>query len=94
MAQRAAIFVFGQHGCPACSEYIPRFKRIAGPFRRQLPIGVYDIARDGRHALQLANDMRIRATPTTVVLRGNAVRSFVGALPDAQVRALLESATR
>lgn len=91
MSTPAAVFVFGAHGCPACTEYVPRFKRIAGPYRNRFPIGVYDLARDGQHANEFASRLGIRATPTTVVMthRG-AIHKKVGALGDAQIRELLE----
>lgn len=93
MPERAAIFVFGQHGCPACEDYIPRFKRLAMPYHRVLPVGVYDLGRDGRHANELAQQMGIRATPTTVVMRGSRIRSFVGSLPDHEIAELLRAAS-
>lgn len=90
MSRPAAVFVFGQFGCPACSEYIPRFKRVAGPYRRHFPIGIYDLAKDGPHANEIATRLGIRATPTTVIMttRGS-LHKRVGALGDADIRALL-----
>lgn len=91
----AAVFVFGQMGCPACATYIPRFKRIAGPYRKRLQIGVYDLARDGQSANEFASRLGIRATPTTVVMnRRGGLHKQVGALGDAQIVQLLDSAAR
>jgi thioredoxin-like negative regulator of GroEL len=88
----AAVFVFGQAGCPACLGYIPRFKRIAAPYRGRIQIGVYDLARDGQHANEFASKLGIRATPTTVVMnRRGGLHKHVGALGDAQIKQLLDS---
>jgi len=88
----AAVFVFGQAGCPACAVFVPRFKRIAGPYRKRIQIGVYDLARDGRHANDFASKLGIRATPTTVVMnRRGSIHKHVGALGDAQIKQLLDS---
>lgn len=93
MPTPAAVFVFGQTGCPACAAYIPRFKRLAAPYRQRIQIGVYDLARDGQHANEFASKLGIRATPTTVVMnRRGSLHKHVGALGDAQVKQLLDSA--
>jgi thioredoxin-like negative regulator of GroEL len=84
------VFVFGQAGCPACSEYIPRFQRIAAAFRRRFPIGVYDLARGGQRVQELATTLNIKATPTTVVMSRGHIRRHVGALAEAAIRELLE----
>jgi thioredoxin-like negative regulator of GroEL len=93
MPERAAIFVFGQAGCPACEDYVPRFKRLSAPYWRQLPIGVYDLARDGKRANELASAMGIKATPTTVVMVGNRMRSVVGAVSDQEIAQMLRAVT-
>lgn len=91
MTRPTAVFVFGQAGCPACSEYVPRFKRLAAPYRNRFPIGIYDLARDGQRVNEFASKLGIRATPTTVVMnRRGGLRKLVGALTEAQIRELLE----
>ena len=86
----AAVFVFHQHGCPACAQYLPRFKRVASPFRAAYPIGIYDLAKD-KHGQEFATRLGgIRAVPTTVVMtdRG-ALHKHVGALDEATIVRLL-----
>jgi thioredoxin-like negative regulator of GroEL len=85
------VFVFGQAGCPACSEYIPRFKRIAAAFRQRFPIGIYDLAKDGHRAQEMATTLDIKATPTTVVMNRGRIQKHVGALAEAAIRELLGS---
>ena len=83
-----AVFVFGQAGCPACEEYLPRFKQLASgsPF----PVGVYDLAKD-RKANDFATRMGVSATPTTVVMdRHGRLHKTVGAVTDSAIRALLK----
>jgi thioredoxin-like negative regulator of GroEL len=87
----AAVFVFGQAGCGHCTEYIPRFQRLARAYQKAFPIGIYDLAKD-KHAVEFADRLGgIRVTPTTVVMshRGS-LHKHPGALTDAQVRAILE----
>lgn len=90
MPKPAAVFVFHQHGCPACAQYLPRFKRVAGPHRAAIPIGIYDLAKD-QHGRAFADRLGgIRAVPTTVVMsdRG-ALHKHVGALDEATIARLL-----
>ena len=83
-----AVFVFGQAGCPACADYVPRFKRLAAsaPF----PVGVYDLAKD-RHAQGFADKLAIRATPTTVVMAGGRLRKVEGSVSNTEIVKLLRS---
>lgn len=88
---RPAVFVFGQTGCPACTEYVPRFKRLAEPYRRRFPIGIYDLAKDGQHANEFASRLGINATPTTVVMTSRGtIAKHIGALAESAVKALLD----
>lgn len=82
-----AVFVFAQHGCPACDEFLPRFKQLAGgaPF----PVGVYHLG-DGGRGDELATALKINATPTTVVMtRGGKFLKKVGAIADRALQTLL-----
>lgn len=90
MPKPAAVFVFHQHGCPACAVYVPRFKRVASPFRSAFPIGIYDLAKDP-HGRAFADRLGgVKAVPMTVVMsdRG-ALHKHVGALDDATIARLL-----
>ena len=89
-----AVFVFAQHGCPACENYVPRLQQLAAgaPF----PVGVYDLASDD-NANNFASKIigRVTAVPVTVVMsRSGKLRTHVGALGDAQIRQVLASALR
>ncbi len=89
MAQ-PAVFVFAMHGCGACEEYLPRFQQLAGPYRRQIPIGIYDVAKGGRAAM-LGDKLGVKATPTTIVMDGHGrLQRFVGALGNTAINQLLK----
>ncbi len=87
-----AVFVFAMEGCGACEEYLPRFKQIAGPYRRALPIGIYDVSKGGKPT-EFGDKLGVRATPTTIVMdrRGHFHR-VVGALADRAIKQLLDRA--
>jgi glutaredoxin len=87
MPSRAAVFVMT--GCPACHEYIPRIKRVAG--RLGVPLAIHDITKNPRSAA-LANAQKVKATPTTFVQSGNGrSKHKVGAISDADIEKLLGS---
>lgn len=91
MAQ-PAVFVFAMQGCGACEEYLPRFQQLAGPYRRRIPIGIYDVAKGG-HAAMFGDKLGVKATPTTVVMDGRGhLKRFVGALGNAAINQILRQA--
>jgi thiol-disulfide isomerase/thioredoxin len=78
-------------GCGACEEYLPRFQQLAGPYRREIPIGIYNV-QDGRGA-HFGDKMGVKATPTTIVMdKHGRLKRFVGALGNAAIRELLKHA--
>lgn len=86
-------FVFVQQGCAHCEVFLPKFQHVAQQYRASLPIGIYDLARDGRHANYLATKLNIRATPTLVILdsRGR-LHKHEGSMTEAGIRRALEQA--
>jgi thioredoxin-like negative regulator of GroEL len=77
-------------GCPACEEYMPRFKNACSRNPPSCPVGVYDLASDPR-ANEFATRLGIRATPTTVVMdRRGKLHKFVGALADSKILQILK----
>jgi hypothetical protein len=86
------VFLFVAEGCPACHEFLPRFKNAAAPARaRGVPIGIYDLARD-RHARYLAQKLAISATPTTIVLtRAGKLRRYIGGITATEVKRAIAS---
>lgn len=89
MVKKPAVFVFAMHGCGACEDYVPRFQQLAGPYRGNLAIGVYDLAKGGRDAM-FADRMGVQATPTTIAMdKHGRLRRVVGSIADSAIRTLL-----
>ena len=88
------VVVFHQSGCPACSEYLPRFKRIAVKYRSQLNIQTPNVNRADKRIQDAAVAYKITAVPTTVVLDANdkLLKRAVGSLSEAQIAKLFEFA--
>lgn len=86
MSPRALVFV--ARGCPACHDFVPRFRRVAE--RLGVPYSIGDIATNPG-ARASANRFGINATPTTVT-RGprGGVHKSVGAVSDAEIAKLLQ----
>lgn len=79
-----AVAVFVQPGCGACEEFVPRFSRIAAPLPAQgVGVHVVDISKFPTTAQQF----KVNATPTTVVLTNSSGggRRLVGAADDAEI---------
>lgn len=88
--QGPAVIVFVQKHCPACHEFMPRFKRLVEPYRGcGVKIYAPDVAED-RGAQKLADKYKIEATPTMVVISaaGRATK-IAGAVNDAAIEKAL-----
>ena len=64
---RCVIIVFVMKECPACHEYVPRFRQVAQQFSGKVPSVIFDVESPQGHPL--ADQFDIQATPTTMVLR-------------------------
>lgn len=82
------VIVFVQAHCPACHEFLPRFKAIAAPYQHcGMQMFVPDVSRQWDHSAQeSANQFEIKATPTMVVVsRSGAVKKLEGSVSDARI---------
>lgn len=87
------VVVFVMEGCPACTEYLPRFQRVAALYHAHFPIYVLDAAADDAEIQRLADRTKVKATPTTLVMqRGPGVYKTEGAVDDADIQGILQSA--
>ena len=92
------VVVFYQHGCPACDEYLPRFKRIAARYDRCVPVLYVDLGKSEHE--NLIAKFGPRFTPATVVWRPpswrrpEGVRSWESAMPDSSIEGLFQLAAR
>lgn len=85
------IVVWGQEGCPACDEFIPRFRRVAKKWARCVPAVVVDA---GAYT-DAADSFRVQSTPTTMILRHGRKSLFLldGATDDASIERLFAYAS-
>jgi thiol-disulfide isomerase/thioredoxin len=72
------VVVFHQSGCPACAEYLPRFRRVAVKYRAHLNIQTPNVDRSDKRIQDAAIAYKINA---------------IGALTEAQLTKLFEFAT-
>ena len=88
------VIVFVMDGCPACENYLPRFKRIAKPYSKAgIQIAVFDANSKDDRVQDFADRINVRATPTTAVLpRGQGLVKVEGAVDDATIKQLLDLA--
>ena len=88
------VVVFHMDGCPACKEYVPRFKRTALRYRNHLNIQSANISRADKRIQDAAVKYRIHAVPTTLVLdeHDKAIKRVTGAIETEQIEALLKLA--
>lgn len=59
------VVVWSQEGCPGCSSYLPKFRKVAPKYQTCIPSIVVSAENFGR----AADHYRIRVTPTTSILR-------------------------
>lgn len=68
-----AVIVWTQDGCPACEEYLPKFRNVALQYAKCMPVIVADV-----NAFPRAADVfRVSATPYTIITRYGQ-RGFAG----------------
>lgn len=77
------VVVFGMEGCPACGEYIPRFRQVAQAWGPRVPSFVVEAYAQA----EAADFYKISDLPTTLVLRYGAVVGYphVGAVDTAEI---------
>lgn len=89
------VVVFHQTACPACEDYIPRFKRIAVRYRAHLNIQIANLAHATKRVQDAAEHYSVTAIPTTLVLDANdkLLKRTVGAITDKQIENVFTFAT-
>jgi hypothetical protein len=91
--KRPCVIVFLQAGCPACSEFHPRFTRASAALRRRgLRVHAVDLGAPG--VARAADYFGVRATPTTIGLGRHGNWKLEGAVGDAEIRSLLAAVVR
>jgi thiol-disulfide isomerase/thioredoxin len=86
--QGPAVIVFIQKMCGACHEFMPRFQRIAEPYK-QCGVALYapDVGNEKDKKAQAAAEFyKIEATPTMVVISARGrVKKIEGAVEDEEI---------
>lgn len=92
---RKGVVSFVMAGCSACHNFVPRLVKLGAPYRaRGLPIMLIDIDKSAR-GQALANQYKVSATPTTLVIGNGRIKMRrVGAVDDAVIAQMLDSAFR
>ena len=88
------VIVFHMKNCPACHEYLPRFKRLAVKYRAHLHIRTVDINVSDKRIQDAAIAFKIEAAPTTLVLneKDKVLKRKTGGIPDTEIAKLLQFA--
>lgn len=85
-----AIVVFGMEGCPACSNFLPKFRKIAQQ-HNNIPAFAVDSSKPENAGA--ADHYGITVTPTVVLMRyGKLVKKFEGEGSKADVEKLFRFA--
>jgi thioredoxin-like negative regulator of GroEL len=88
---RVVVVLFTMNGCPACHEFRPRFRKLAEPYGRYMPIVMADV--DDPRFEGLAERLQVRELPVTFALRRpHGMIRVVGNVPDAHAKWLLDVA--
>jgi hypothetical protein len=87
------VVVFHMHSCHACTDYLPRFRRVAVKYRPFVAIKQV-LATSGN--VGVLDKYKIRAFPTTVILDASEklIRRVEGSLPVREIEEIFEKAAR
>jgi thiol-disulfide isomerase/thioredoxin len=88
------VVVFHMDGCPACHDYLPRFRRIAVKYRPFLAIKAANISVPSNATV--ADKYKIAAAPTTLVLdaEDKVLKRYKGALDAKSIEAIFVEALK
>lgn len=86
------ICCFVQEGCGACTQYLPRFEKVANEFKACVPSV---IVRADQHP-ELADAYWVRSTPTTLILHHGRRSPYLidHAVSEKELRALYGTVLR
>jgi thiol-disulfide isomerase/thioredoxin len=90
------IVVFHMRGCPACKEYLPRFKAIAAKYKDLVVTATPNVDKADKRIQDAATKYKVTAAPTTVVLDANdkLKKRVVGGIDNGSIEALFAFATK
>jgi len=86
------VLVFHQgETCPACKEYLPRFRKLAEPYKSKIGIRSINLNKVDKTVQDAGQKFKIAAVPTTLVI-GNGdkvLRKAIGNIDNAKIAKLL-----
>jgi thiol-disulfide isomerase/thioredoxin len=87
------VVVFHSNDCPACKDYLPRFRRVAVKYRPFVEIKHVTL---GPKTEKTFDEYKIRALPTTVILDANQkiVKKVAGSVEVGVIGKIFEAATK
>ena len=89
------VVVFAMKGCEHCEEYVPRFQKIAAAYKAKFPVLILDAATKDAETQRFATQIGVGPVPVTAVLRrGPGIYKVVGSVTDAEIRQILDLASR
>jgi thiol-disulfide isomerase/thioredoxin len=90
MATSVLVFHQGET-CPACKEYLPRFRKQAEPYRTRLDIRSINLNKADKAVQDAGQKFKITSVPTTIVLgaKDKVLRKAIGNIDDKKIAALL-----
>jgi thiol-disulfide isomerase/thioredoxin len=86
------VLVFHQAAsCVHCKEYLPRFRKLAEPYRRKVDVRSLNLDRADKATQDAGVKFKIHAVPTTIVLGASerVLRRKEGNLSDVEIAKLL-----
>lgn len=87
-----SVLVFHQgDSCPACREYLPRFRNLALPYKSRIDIRSINLNKADKAVQDAGQKFKITAVPTTLVLGDGdkVLRKKIGNIDNAAIAKLL-----
>ena len=90
MANSVLVFHQGET-CPACKEYLPRFRKLAEPYKSKIDIRSINLNKADKAVQDAGQKFKIAAVPTTLVLGANdkVLRKAIGNVDNVKIAKLL-----
>lgn len=86
------LVVFWASWCPSCRFLDPTIEELAKEYQAKVKIGKIDVDKSPRLAQKLAQEFRLRYTPSLIFIKEREVRSIlIGAHPEETIRQNLDS---
>jgi thiol-disulfide isomerase/thioredoxin len=90
MANSVLVFHQGET-CSACSEYLPRFRKLAEPYKSKIDIRSINLNKSDKLVQDAGQKFKIKSVPTTIVIGADdkVLRKVIGNIDNASIAKLL-----